>query len=78
MVSGPAITNLCLHTRKWAHERLRDGSFGPVIEHHGVLFARLASVQAYAGQRFNAAQIALATAGKPNRLLAAAPMEDED
>jgi hypothetical protein len=49
LVSGPLIAKLCLRTRKWSHERLRAGSFGPVIERNGILFAELRGVAAMIG-----------------------------
>jgi hypothetical protein len=69
LISGPVIAKLCLRTRKWAHARLRLGSFGVVVEHAGVLFAPLSGVEAYAGTTFTEDQLALAAGGKPDRIL---------
>jgi hypothetical protein len=65
LVSGSLIARLCLHTRKWAHEHLRRGSFGPVIERNGVLFAELAGVEQHLGLSFDQAQIV--AAGRPDQ-----------
>jgi hypothetical protein len=56
-VSGPVIARLALRTRKWAHEHLRRGSFGPVFEQNGVLFAGLDRVEKRCGRQFSYAQI---------------------
>jgi hypothetical protein len=70
LISGPVIARLFLRTRKWAHAEMRRGSFGPVTEGPGgVLYARVADVEAYAGMNFVAAQIALAAGGVPGRLI---------
>jgi hypothetical protein len=37
LISGPAIGGLCLHTRKWAHEHMHRGSFGPVTRGPGYI-----------------------------------------
>jgi hypothetical protein len=69
LISGPVIAKLCLHTRKWAHEHLRRGSFGPVTEHNGVLYAPLPNVERHAGETFSETRLALAVDGKPDRVL---------
>jgi hypothetical protein len=69
LISGPAIARLCLHTRKWAHEQLRRGTFGPTVEYGGIIYAPLPGVEAHAGRRFDETQIAHAVAGKPHRTL---------
>jgi hypothetical protein len=65
LVSGPLIAKLCLRTRKWSHELMRAGSFGPVIERNGVLFAELAAVEQHLGLSFDQAQIV--AAGRPDQ-----------
>jgi hypothetical protein len=65
LVSGPVIAKLCLRTRKWAHEHLRRGSFGRVLEHNGVLFAELREIEQHVGTTFDQAQIV--AAGRPNQ-----------
>jgi hypothetical protein len=67
LVSGPLIAKLCLRTRKWSHERMRAGSFGPVIERNGVLFAELAGVEKRLGVSFDPAQIV--AAGRPDQYI---------
>jgi hypothetical protein len=67
LVSGPLIARLCLRTRKWSHERMRAGSFGPVIERNGALFAELAAVEAHVGVSFDQAQIV--AAGRPDQYI---------
>lgn len=76
LISGPAIARLCLRTRKWAHEHLRRQSFGPVIEHNGIIFAQLPEVESHIGQRFTAEQLKAAAAGYPDRILKIEPVED--
>jgi hypothetical protein len=70
LISGPAIGQLCQHTRKWAHDTLRRGSFGPVTRGPGgVLYADLTAVEGYSGLQFTDDQIEAAVAGIPDRLL---------
>ena len=76
LISGPVIAKLCLRTRKWAHGRLRLGSFGDIVEHHGVLFAALPGVEAYTGTTFTEEQMALAAGGKPDRILTIAEPQE--
>jgi hypothetical protein len=76
LISGPVIAKLCLHTRKWAHARLRLGSFGAIVEHDGVLFAPLSGVEAYAGTTFSEDQLAVAAGGKPDRILTVAEPQE--
>jgi len=76
MISGPVIAKLALRTRKWAHEHMRRGTFGPVIVHDGVLYAALAAVEHALGETFSAAQIA--AAGAPGRALAIAIEPQEE
>jgi hypothetical protein len=69
LISGPAIAKLCLRTRKWAHEHLRRGSFGLVIEHDGTIFAELPAVELHSGMHFTAEQIEAAVGGYSTRKL---------
>jgi hypothetical protein len=72
LISGPTIGKLCQRTRKWAHENLHRGSFGPVTKGRGgVLYAELEGVERYAGIVFSAEQLVAATArdDKPARLV---------
>jgi hypothetical protein len=78
LISGPAIACLCLHTRKWAHEHLQRGSFGPVTRGpNGVLYAELRWVEAHAGITFGEAQIAHAINGYPDRRIVLPDREEE-
>jgi hypothetical protein len=76
LISGPLIAKLCLHSRKWAHARLRLGSFGEIVEHQGVLFAPVVGVEAYAGTKFTQEQLAAAAGGKADRILTIAEPQE--
>jgi hypothetical protein len=68
-ISGPFIGNLCGRTRKWAHERLRQGSFGPVtLGPSGVLYAPLTGVEHFTCLTFTPEQIARAAEGRHGRV----------
>jgi hypothetical protein len=75
LISSPAIARLNLHTRKWAHERMQWGSFGPVTRvpvagyAEGMLYAELAGVERFCGRQFDQAEIDRAVDGKPDRIL---------
>jgi hypothetical protein len=69
LLSGPVIARLALHTRKWAHAHLRRGSFGPLIERDGMLYAGLAGVEQHIGKSFTPDQLMRAAAGKLDRVL---------
>jgi hypothetical protein len=79
LISGPTIGKLCGRTRKWAHEHLHRGSFGPIIEGQGgVLYADLIAVEDFVGSRFTKEQLAAAAArdGKPARLFTIPPIPE--
>jgi hypothetical protein len=65
LISGPLIAKLCLRTRKWSHELMRAGRFGPVVERNGVLFAELAGVEQHLGLSFDERQIT--AIGRPDQ-----------
>jgi len=75
LISGLAIARLCLHTRKWAHEHMRRGSFGPVTEHNGMVFAQLPAVERHVGEHFNATQLARAV--RSRHVMVIEPLEEE-
>jgi hypothetical protein len=75
LISGPVIAKLALCTRKWAHEHLRRGTFGPVIEHSGVLYAEVSNVERALGETLPQAQLVQAAGGKPDRILTIEPQE---
>jgi hypothetical protein len=59
LISGPVIAKLALRTRKWSHESLRRGDFGPVTSGSGgVLYADLAAVERRLGGPITRAQLA--------------------
>jgi hypothetical protein len=68
-LSGPVIARLALHTRKWAHAHLRRGSFGPVVERGGVIYAGLAGVEQHIGKSFSPDQLMRAAAGRLDHVL---------
>ena len=67
--SSPLIGRLCGHTRKWAHQAIRRGAFGPVTRRKGCLYVDLARVEAYCGLKFTQSQIVCAADGVPDRAL---------
>ena len=75
LISSPAIARLNLHSRKWAHEHMQRGSFGPVTRMAvagyvaGMLYAELAGVERFCGRQFNQAEIDRAVDGRPDRIL---------
>jgi hypothetical protein len=59
LISGPSIARLALHTRKWAHEHLRRGTFGPItIGSDGVLYAEVTNVEHALKQPITAERLA--------------------
>jgi hypothetical protein len=84
LVSGPLIAWLRLHTRKGAHEAIRAGRFGPVIEHkqrsrkRGTLYVDLAAVDQDSRRAFSPEQIVDATEGRPDRIITVTNFEEED
>ena len=76
LISGPAIAKLSLRTRKSAHEHMRRGSFGPILEHGGILYARLPDVERRLGTTFSEGQLALAADGKLGRILTIAEPQE--
>jgi hypothetical protein len=80
LISGPTIGKLCGRTRKWAHEHLHRGSFGPITRGAGgVLYAELTAIDGFVGSKFTAEQLAAATAreDKPARLFTIPTPEPE-
>jgi hypothetical protein len=80
-ISGPTIGKLCRRTRKWAHEHLHRGSFGPITRGAGgVLYTELTGVEDFVQSRFTADQLAAATArdDKPARLLTISKTETQE
>jgi hypothetical protein len=76
LLSGPAIARLGLHTRKWAHEQIQRGAFGPVTRGpSGVLYVELSGVCEFYGRQFNQAEIDRAVGGQPDRILIVAANE---
>jgi hypothetical protein len=70
LISGPVIAKLALHTRKWAHENMRRGSFGMLtVDSGGVLFADLAAVERCLGGPITPAQLERAAGGISARII---------
>jgi hypothetical protein len=67
LISGPVIAKLALRTRKWAHEHMRRGTFGPLtVDSYGVLYADLIAVSAaWVGRSRRHRSIALPVAIPP-------------
>jgi hypothetical protein len=77
LLNSPAIAALCWRGRQWAHKRMRRGSFGPTVEHGGVVYATLAGVEDYAGRAFSREQIDRAIDGKPTRQITIQSLQEE-
>jgi hypothetical protein len=76
-LSGPAIAALRATARMTENEAMRAGRYGPVLWHDRVAYVALSEVERRTGQPITSEQLALAVAGKPNRVLvAASPQED--
>ena len=75
--SGPLIAQLCLRSRKWAHEAINNGRFGPAVERQGILYVDLNRVEQTLDRPFTPAQITAAADGRPDRIITI-NMEDED
>jgi hypothetical protein len=59
LVTPPIIARLLLRPRKWAQRRVTSGAFGPVVRRRGrAQLVALAAVEAWAGRRFAAEQLA--------------------
>jgi hypothetical protein len=59
LVTPPTIARLLLRPRKWAQRRVTAGAFGPVVRRRGrAQLVALAAVEAWAGRRFAAEQLA--------------------
>jgi hypothetical protein len=77
LISGPVIAKLALRTRKWAHEHMRRGSFGPLtVDSFGVLFADLATVERRLGGPITQAQLERAAGGNPARIVNGPDIEE--
>ena len=78
LISGPVIAKLALRTRKWAHEHMRRGTFGPLtVDSCGVLFADLAAVESRLGGPITPAQLDRAAwAGIPARIIIVPDIEE--
>jgi hypothetical protein len=76
LVSGPALAKLRLRTRKWAHQAISRGRFGPVTRRKGILYVPLKAIESDCGEKFTADQIHAAAEGRPDRFLTITePME---
>ncbi len=62
LISSPAIGRLCLHTRKWAHEHMHRGSFGPITR--GPVYTGMAVLQHAARTESDRIQLLDAEAAK--------------
>jgi IS30 family transposase len=73
--SGPLIARLLGRHRQTVREAMRAGRFGQTVEHNGIQFADLATVERAARRRFTAANIEIAVDGRADRLLILEPQE---
>ena len=77
LISGPVIAKLALRTRKWAHEHMRRGTFGPLtVDSCGVLFAELSSVESRLGGPITPAQLDRAAGGISARIINVPDIEE--
>ena len=77
LISGPVIAKLALRTRKWAHEHMRRGSFGPLtVDSSGVLYADLAAVERRLGGPITRAQLEGAAGGISARIITIPDIEE--
>ena len=77
LISGPVIAKLALRTRKWAHEHMRRGTFGPLtVDSCGVLYADLAAVERRLGGPITRAQLDRAAGGIPARIIIVPDIEE--
>jgi hypothetical protein len=77
LISGPVIAKLALRTRKWSHEHMRRGSFGPLtVDSCGVLYADLAVVEHRLGGPITRAQLERAAGGISARIITIPDFEE--
>jgi hypothetical protein len=78
LISGPVIAKLALRARKWAHEHMRRGSFGPLtVDSSGVLYADLAAVERrLGGPPITRAQLEGAVGGISARIITIPDIEE--
>jgi hypothetical protein len=75
-LSGPAIASLRASARMTENKLMRAGRYGPVLRHDHVAFVAVETIEQRIGEPITPERLALAAAGKPNRMLVAAPQED--
>lgn len=75
-LSGPAIASLRASARMTENKLMRAGRYGPVLRHDHVAFVAVEAIERRIGEPITPERLALADAGKPNRMLVAAPQED--
>jgi len=68
-VSGPTIAKLTLRPRMTVNDHMRAGRYGRLHRVGRVVYADLAEVERAEGRRFSDAQLDLASAGLPDRIL---------
>jgi hypothetical protein len=75
-LSDPAIASLRASARMIENTLIRAGRYGPVLRHDHVAFVAVEAIEGRIGEPITPERLALAAAGKPNRMLVAAPQED--
>jgi hypothetical protein len=69
LIAAPQIARLVQRPARWAHRRVTDGSFGPIIALRGkALLVDLAAVEAHIGLKFSPTQLAAAALHLPHEL----------
>jgi hypothetical protein len=77
LISGPVIAKLALRTRKWSHEHLRRGSFGPLtVDSGGVLYAEIGAVEKRLGGPITRAQLDRAAGDIAARIITIPDIEE--
>jgi hypothetical protein len=76
-LSGPAIAALRATARMTENQAMRRGRYGPVLRRDRLAYVALAAIERRIGEPITPERLALAVAGKPNRLLVAAPVEEQ-
>ena len=72
-LSGPAIASLRASAGMTENKLMRAGRYGPVLRHDHVAFVAVEAIERRIGEPITPERLVLAAAGKPNRMLFAAP-----
>jgi hypothetical protein len=76
-LSGPAIAALRATARMTENKAMHRGVYGPLFWRDRVAYVALAAIERRIGEPITPERLALAVVGKPNRVLVAAPAEED-